>query len=220
MLLPEGLLNRMERAVAREALDRRHRGAVGLHRQHRARLHGLAVQVDGACAALRGLAADFCSREPDAVAHEVDEQRAGRDLGFVASAVDGDRDVGQDSLLPSVRPASDEDTPRPRRFPTASVGGPTTADVRVYPPDVATTIDARSLRHGRVRGRYFRKNFAQAGIDLVQIVPELATNAAAAIAAGGRRGRIHLRFGSPDSSFVSAWKHELRRLRVPALVEW
>src|SRR5205814_6516390 len=74
--------------------------------------------------------------------------------------------------------------------------------------------------HGRVRGRYFRKNFAQAGIDLVQIVPELATNADAAIAAGGRRRRIHLRFGSPDSSFVSAWKHELRRLRVPALLEW
>jgi hypothetical protein len=29
------------------------------------------------------------------------------------------------------------------------------------------------VRLGRVRGRYVRENFAQAGIDLVQIVPEL-----------------------------------------------
>ena len=33
-------------------------------------------------------------------------------------------------------------------------------------------IDASKLRHGRVRGRYFRENFAQAGIDLTQIIPE------------------------------------------------
>ena len=59
---------------------------------------------------------------------------------------------------------------------------------------------ARSeVRVGAVRGRYFRENFAQGGIDLVQIVPELVTNADAAIAAAGReRGRIELRFGSPD----------------------
>ena len=54
---------------------------------------------------------------------------------------------------------------------------------------------ARSDVHvGAVRGRYFRENFAQGGIDLVQIVPELVTNADAAIAAAGReRGRIELR---------------------------
>lgn len=58
-----------------------------------------------------------------------------------------------------------------------------------YPLDVA--IDASKLRHGRVRGRYFRENFAQAGIDLSQIIPELVTNADAAIDAAGReRGRI------------------------------
>jgi len=32
-------------------------------------------------------------------------------------------------------------------------------------------IDVSKLRHGRVRGRYFRENFAQAGIDLSQIIP-------------------------------------------------
>jgi hypothetical protein len=86
---------------------------------------------------------------------------------------------------------------------------------------VAATIDPASLRHGRVRGRYFRENFAQAGIDLAQIVPELVTNADAAIAAAGRRhARIHLRFGAPDPDFVRTWKRELRGLRVPALLDW
>jgi hypothetical protein len=82
-------------------------------------------------------------------------------------------------------------------------------------------IDASKLRHGRVRGRYFRENFAQAGIDLTQIIPELLTNADAAIAAAGReRGRIQLRIGSADPGFLKAWKAGLRSLRVPALRSW
>jgi hypothetical protein len=82
-------------------------------------------------------------------------------------------------------------------------------------------IDASQLRHGRVRGRYFRENFAQAGIDLAQILPELVTNADAAIAAAGRdRGRIELRIGSADQEFVSAWRAALRGLRLPALRTW
>jgi hypothetical protein len=81
---------------------------------------------------------------------------------------------------------------------------------------------ARSEVHvGAVRGRYFRENFAQGGIDLVQIVPELVTNADAAIAAAGReRGRIELRFGSPDPAFLAAWRAQMRALRVPALTAW
>ncbi len=82
-------------------------------------------------------------------------------------------------------------------------------------------IDASKLRHGRVRGRYFRENFAQAGIDLAQIIPELVTNADAAIAAAGREhGRIQLGIGSADLDFLQAWKAALRGLRVPALRSW
>jgi hypothetical protein len=72
-----------------------------------------------------------------------------------------------------------------------------------------------------VRGRYFRENFAQGGIDLVQIVPELVTNADAAIAASGRgRGRIELWFGAPDPELVRRWGAEARALRAPALRRW
>lgn len=77
------------------------------------------------------------------------------------------------------------------------------------------------MRVGAVRGRYFRENFAQGGIDLVQIVPELVTNADAAIAAGGApRGRIELRFGAPDPAFLDRWRAQMRALRVPALLNW
>lgn len=82
-------------------------------------------------------------------------------------------------------------------------------------------IDPSKLRHGQVRARYFRENFAQAGIDLAQIVPELVANADAAIAAKGRRrGRIELRFGAPDPSFARRWRTAMKELGVPALLDW
>ena len=82
-------------------------------------------------------------------------------------------------------------------------------------------LSADAVRVGAVRGRYFRENFAQGGIDLVQIVPELVTNADAAIAAGGRAsGLIEVRFGAPDASFLDAWRAQMRALRVPALLSW
>jgi hypothetical protein len=82
-------------------------------------------------------------------------------------------------------------------------------------------IDASKLRHGRVRGRYFRENFAQAGFDLSQIIPEVVTNADAAIDAAGReRGRIQVRIGPADPEFLQSWKTALRSLRLPALRSW
>src|SRR3954465_1302022 len=81
--------------------------------------------------------------------------------------------------------------------------------------------DPAAGRLGRARGRYFRENFAQGGVDLVQIVPELVTNADAAIAAAGREGgRIDLRFGAPDAAFMAAWRVQMRALRAPALMGW
>ncbi len=81
-------------------------------------------------------------------------------------------------------------------------------------------IDPAAVRSGRVRGRYFRENFAQAGLDLVQIVPELVTNADAAIAAGRPRGRIELGFVAADRDFQARWRRELRALGAPALTAW
>ncbi len=55
----------------------------------------------------------------------------------------------------------------------------------------------------------------------MQIIPELVTNADAAIAASGRRsGRILLAFGAPDPRFLGRWREELRRVRAPAITDW
>jgi hypothetical protein len=82
-------------------------------------------------------------------------------------------------------------------------------------------LDPSAVRLGRARGRYFRENFAQGGVDLVQIVPELVTNADAAIAASGRSaGRIVLAVAPPDPQFLSLWRSRMRSLRSPALLSW
>ena len=82
-------------------------------------------------------------------------------------------------------------------------------------------VDPSAVRFGQARGRYFRENFAQGGVDLVQIIPELVTNADAAIAASGRSaGRIVLAVGTPDPEFVSVWRARMRSLRSPALLSW
>jgi hypothetical protein len=85
----------------------------------------------------------------------------------------------------------------------------------------AGTLARSQLRVGAVRGRYYRENFAQGGIDLVQIIPELVTNADAAIAATGReRGRIELSFAQTDPAFLKEWRAQTRALGVPALADW
>jgi hypothetical protein len=82
-------------------------------------------------------------------------------------------------------------------------------------------FDLGEVRVGRARGRYFRENFAQGGVDLVQIIPELVTNADAAISASGRaRGLIVLAFGDPDPQFLERWHEQLRPLRSSALTSW
>jgi hypothetical protein len=82
-------------------------------------------------------------------------------------------------------------------------------------------LDRSAVRLGRARGRYFRENFAQGGVDLVQIIPELVTNADAAIAASGREtGRIMLAIDTPDPEFLALWRRRMRALRSPALLSW
>jgi hypothetical protein len=87
---------------------------------------------------------------------------------------------------------------------------------------VSATASAHpEIQIGRARGRYFRENFAQGGVDLVQIIPELVTNADAAIAASGRtQGRIVLAFAAPDPELVAAWRTRMRQLHSPALTSW
>ncbi|MDE3130816.1 MAG: hypothetical protein KGL16_06645 [Acidobacteriota bacterium] len=78
-----------------------------------------------------------------------------------------------------------------------------------------------TVRLGVARGRYFRENFAQGGVDLVQIIPELVTNADAAIAAAGRAsGRITLEIAAPAPAFLEEWNARMRALRSPALQSW
>ena len=82
-------------------------------------------------------------------------------------------------------------------------------------------LDRSAVRFGTARGRYFRENFAQGGVDLVQIIPELVTNADAAIAASGRpSGKIVLTVAAPEAEFVSTWRARMRALRSPALLSW
>ena len=77
VVLPEGLLQRVELAVAREP-PRRSRtvGAVDLRGEQEARAHGDAVQAHRAGAADAVLAADVRPGQPDRVAQEVGQQRA------------------------------------------------------------------------------------------------------------------------------------------------
>ena len=60
--------------VAGQVLDRADVRAVGLDGEHHAALDGLAVELDGAGAAVAGVAADVRAREVEIVADEVHEQ--------------------------------------------------------------------------------------------------------------------------------------------------
>ena len=86
-------LHGMELAVGREPFDRRHLAAGGLQREHRAALHGAAVDEHRAGAALARVAADVRPRQPETVAQRVDEQRASFDLEGARLAVDAEREL-------------------------------------------------------------------------------------------------------------------------------
>src|SRR5262245_50810117 len=92
VLLPEALLQRVERASLRQALDGLDRPAVGLDGEDSAALHRATVQAHGASAAARRVTADVRAGQSEVLADEVDEQRTGADLAGVLFAVHGDGD--------------------------------------------------------------------------------------------------------------------------------
>ena len=103
VLLHEALLDGIELAALLQALHRRHLPAVRLHRQHRARLHGHAVQQHRAGAAVGGIAADVRAGEPQVLADEVHQQQARLDLGLARGAVHLHADLVGGHHLPPAR---------------------------------------------------------------------------------------------------------------------
>src|SRR5690606_24648445 len=94
MLIPEGLLQRMQRAALRESLHRQDLVAVCLHGEHRACLDGaFAVEDDDAAAAARRVTADVRAREPAVFAQEVRQQRPRFHVLLVLDAVHLDADL-------------------------------------------------------------------------------------------------------------------------------
>ena len=83
--IEKGLLHRMQ-AVRRagEPFDRRDAAPLGAERRHEAAMHGLAVEMDGAGAAIAGIAA-FLDAEPAELAQEGSQALAGTRRRLVAS---------------------------------------------------------------------------------------------------------------------------------------
>src|SRR5712691_3143938 len=82
----------MQLAVRSETFDGGHACAVSLHRQHRARFDGLAVDEDRTRAALTGVTPDIGSGEAECVAPEMDEEQTWLDRRCLPCAVDRERD--------------------------------------------------------------------------------------------------------------------------------
>src|SRR6478672_10825339 len=93
VLLPEGRLHRVELIAVGKALDGLDLRAVGLDGEHRARLDRPAIDVDGAGAALAGVAADVGAGQVEILPQRLDEESPGLDVELVGCAIDDERDV-------------------------------------------------------------------------------------------------------------------------------
>src|SRR5215510_11688821 len=115
MVLAECLLHRMQ-ASARlgEPLDGGDVGALDLPGEYGARLHRLAVHVNHASTALRGIAAHMRAGEPQVLAQELHQERARIDVTGDGLAVHRQSDGGHDNLL--------ERAKRPVLAPPAEAG--------------------------------------------------------------------------------------------------
>src|SRR5258708_28488367 len=78
----ESRLDRMQGATTRcEAFDGRDRGSIRHDCENRAGFHGLAVDIDGAGAALRRVASDMGSGEAEIVPQQMDQKFSRLDRG-------------------------------------------------------------------------------------------------------------------------------------------
>src|SRR5205085_2579115 len=101
----EGVLQWRERAATRQPLDRRHGPPARLHRQHEAARHEVAIQMDGARAAVAGAAAFLWAGEAEILAERVEQRDVRRHEHLDGLAVHGEAQnlLGHDatSLTPS-----------------------------------------------------------------------------------------------------------------------
>src|SRR5215831_5523327 len=95
VVLMKSLLHRVELVAIGEALNRPQLRAIGLHREHQARPHRLAVEKDRAGAADPVLAADMRAGQPQFLANEIDEQLARLAPPLAHLAVDGQANVNR-----------------------------------------------------------------------------------------------------------------------------
>src|SRR6202035_4342631 len=76
--------------AVREALDRGDLTAIGLDCQDGAALDRDPIEVDGTCAAVRGVAPDGCAGLPDALPQVVHQQQARFAVVLITDAIDPD----------------------------------------------------------------------------------------------------------------------------------
>ena len=150
-MLPEGLLQRMQRAVGRgEALDRHELGAVGLHRQHQARAGGFAIEQDRAGAADAVFASNMCAGEPEVVADEIDQQLARLGEALARRAVDLEADflwLGHLIVPPGLQSRSGESAAGQNAGQMAAIVG--------RGMQIAGRIDQLGRARGGLRDRFF-----------------------------------------------------------------
>ena len=95
MMLVERLLQPVHRSDAPEAFNGFDAAAVGLHREHQAGAHAVAVEKHGAGAADAVFAADMGAGEAKRMAQEIGEQQPRLHRGRESLAVDGHGDVAR-----------------------------------------------------------------------------------------------------------------------------
>jgi hypothetical protein len=91
----------MQLVALRHAFDRQDIGAIGLRREHGAGFHRSTVEVDGAAAALGGIATDMRAGHAEMIAQEIDQQGAVLDIARVALAVNSQFNFGHGQLQQS-----------------------------------------------------------------------------------------------------------------------